>query len=293
MHANVAPSERIVAFDSAKFKELTVFYDEPYQLCWYYMNAKPRPCFTPTLLKELYQFLENITDPIAINKNKKSIKYTVVASRADHIFNLGGDLELFRKLILNRDKESLLKYAKYCIDVIYKNYSISSREITSMALIQGDALGGGLEAALATDIIIAEEDAKMGFPEILFNLFPGMGAYSFLSRKIGPREAEKIILGGKIYSAKELYDLGVVDILAEKGQGEIAVYNYIKHENRCANGIRSFRQAKRNTSAIDYSELQKTIEIWANAAMELTDRDIRMIDRLLLKQSTKIKPVAA
>ena len=51
--------------------------------------------------------------------------------------------------------------------------------------MQGECLGGGFEAALSSDVIVAEKSARFGFPEILFNLFPGMGAYSFLERKIG------------------------------------------------------------------------------------------------------------
>ena len=52
---------------------------------------------------------------------------------------------------------------------------------TTISLVQGDALGGGFEAALCGDIIIAEKQARFGFPEVLFNLFPGMGAYNSCS----------------------------------------------------------------------------------------------------------------
>ena len=52
----------------------------------------------------------------------------------------------------------------------------------TVALIQGDAIGGGFEAMLTNDVVIAERTAKFGLPEILFNLFPGMGAHSFLKR---------------------------------------------------------------------------------------------------------------
>ena len=59
--------------------------------------------------------------------------------------------------------------------------------ILTVALIQGDAVGGGFEAMLTDDIVIAEQGAKFGLPEILFNLFPGMGGYSFLRRKVAWR----------------------------------------------------------------------------------------------------------
>ena len=75
--------------------------------------------------------------------------------------------------------------------------------------------------------MVAERQAKFGLPEILFNLFPGMGAYSFLSRRIGTVKAEEIILGGRIYSAEEMQALGVIDLVAEEGEGERAVREYI------------------------------------------------------------------
>ena len=81
--------------------------------------------------------------------------------------------------------------------------------------MQGDALGGGFECALASDLIVAEERAQLGFPEILFNLFPGMGAYSLLSRRVGMKGAEKMILSARLYTAEELHELGVVDLLVE------------------------------------------------------------------------------
>ena len=98
--------------------------------------------------------------------------------------------------------------------------------------MQGDALGGGFECALSSSVLIAEEDARMGFPEILFNLFPGMGAYSFLSRKVGRRITEELITSGAIYTARELYDLGVVDVITPTGTGEAAVESFVRKHAR-------------------------------------------------------------
>jgi DSF synthase len=59
---------------------------------------------------------------------------------------------------------------------MYENIIHLDRDVTTIALVQGDALGGGFETALSSNVLIAERSAKLGFPEILFNLFPGMGA---------------------------------------------------------------------------------------------------------------------
>ena len=69
--------------------------------------------------------------------------------------------------------------------------------LTTITLVQGDALGGGFEAAISSNVVIAEKSAKFGLPEVLFNLIPGMGAYSFLVRRTSPDLAEKIIMSGE------------------------------------------------------------------------------------------------
>lgn len=114
-----------------------------------------------------------------------------MASLNPGVFNLGGQLALFRKLIDQKDRASLLRYATKCIDVIFPRICRFDSPLCTITLIQGDALGGGFEAALASDIVIAERHCQMGFPEILFNLFPGMGAYSLVARKVGTARAEK------------------------------------------------------------------------------------------------------
>ena len=83
-------------------------------------------------------------------------------------------------MIRDQDEATLRAYAYRCIDILYDNYRGLDLPIMTVALVQGDAIGGGFEAMLTNDVVIAERDAKFGLPEILFNLFPGMGAHSFL-----------------------------------------------------------------------------------------------------------------
>ncbi|MGI8740719.1 MAG: crotonase/enoyl-CoA hydratase family protein [Gammaproteobacteria bacterium] len=159
--------------------------------------------------------------------------------------------------------------------------------------MQGDALGGGFETAISSDVLIAERGARMGFPEVLFNLFPGMGAYSLLSRKLDSARAERIILSGKIYGAEELYEMGVVDVLAEDLQGEMAVYDHIRRENRSANGYRALRAAKERINGVSYKELIDIAEIWVDAALRLESRDLRMMGRLVARQTGRGRNVSA
>ena len=264
------------------YSQLSIVHDENYQVDWCYMQGNPRPCFTPTMLEEL----QNYGNHLSLQADR-DVRYMVQASKVQGIFNYGGDLNHFRNLISQRDKEGLLSYARACINAVYGGVVHFHRDITSIALVQGDALGGGMECAMACDILVAEKQARMGLPEVLFNLFPGMGAYSFLSRKIGPAKAEKFILSGTIYTAEELYDMGIVDILAEEGQGERAVYDYVRRENKFKNSYRAMKDVRKAIHPVSYEELLSITEIWVDAAMRLEDRDLRMMDRLVSRQSQK------
>jgi DSF synthase len=251
------------------------------------MKAEPRPCFTNNLLSEFHEYIRVVKQDMRDTQGEK-YDYIVVASDVDGVFNLGGDLNLFRNYIESNNRDGLFNYAIRCIDILHENISHLDCDLTTIALVQGDALGGGFESALASNIVIAEKGVKMGLPEVLFNLFPGMGAYSLLSRRIGTARAEQIILSGRLYTSEELFDMGVIDILAEKGEGEVEVYKYIKAANRYSNSYSAIRKVRDVCNNISYDELIDIAKIWTDAAFKLSDRDLRMMGRLIKRQNQQV-----
>lgn len=266
--------------------QLKTHYDEKYKAGWYFMNAKPRTCFTDELLDKINEYQLSVKNEMKYSKQDK-YDYLILASDVSGVFNLGGDLAVFFDLIKKRDGSALLDYAIKCINVLYQNITHLNCELTTIALVQGDALGGGFEAALSSNVIIAERGSKLGLPEVLFNLFPGMGAYSLLSRKVSSAKAEEIILSGKLYLAEELFELGIIDVLAEKGEGEKEVYRYIQSANRKSNSHRAIRKVKDICNPISYKELLDITKIWAESALQITDKDLRMMERLVMRQTAK------
>ena len=267
--------------------QLKTHYDEKDKIGWFLMRGAPRPCFTLKLLSEINTYLDGVIHDMQ-KTNGEKYNYLVVGSDVEGVFNLGGDLDLFVDYIKAGDRESLLSYALKCIDILYRNIHHYDVDLTTISLIQGDALGGGFEAALSSNVIIAEHGVKMGLPEVLFNLFPGMGAYSLLSRKIGPVAAEKMILSGEIFTSEQLYEMGVIDILAEKGEGEVAVYQYIKTAKRADNSYKSMQKIKDICNPVSFQELTRIATVWADAALNLTPKNLRMMQRLIRHQNSKI-----
>ena len=248
------------------------------------MRPEGRPSYTPELLRDLSR-MQN--DVYLATADAQPFRYWVLGSTVPGVFNLGGDLELFGARIRSGDREALRAYAHACIDLVYTTAIGYNRRVTTVALVQGAALGGGFEAALSCHHIVAERSATFGLPEVLFNLFPGMGAYSFLSRRLDAVRAEKLILSGKIFTAAELHEMGLVDVLAEDGEGEAALRRFLGSLDRRYNTHRAVLQARQRVNPLTREELIDIVDVWVDAAMKLDDMDLRRMARLVRAQTRR------
>ena len=246
--------------------------------------------FTPELIEDLRRGQAAVRGRVARECEDGVVDrlcYQVFASAVPAVFSLGGDLRLFRRHILERDHRALREYAMSCIDVVHDNATGYGLPITTISLVQGDALGGGFEAALAAHVVVAERQCKMGLPEILFNLFPGMGAAQLLTRRLPPAKAEAFIASGRTYRAEELYEMGLVDVLADEGRGEEAVWSYIRTHHRQARGRRALREVFAQVAPLDRESLERTTDMWVDAAMGISERDLEVIDYLIRAQARR------
>jgi DSF synthase len=277
-------------FSISNFQQIDTRFDSEYGVMWSIMNPEPRPCFNKVCLSDLLQhhtYLQNTNGKIVSQGISQQVNYLVLSSKIEGVFNLGGDLSVFRALIQAQDREHLFEYAKLCVENLWTFYNMDA-PITTVALVQGQAMGGGFESALSAHVLIAEKSAVMGLPEVLFNLFPGMGALSFLSRKVGMSVAEKMVRSGKIYTGEELYQMGVVDVLAEDGQGEYALNNWIQKNHKSLNSFQAINRAKHRVNPLTANELYDITEIWVDAALRLDERNLKVMDRLVRAQNSKV-----
>jgi len=269
---------------SNEYPDLKVQFNYNERIVWSFMHSGPRPCYTPQLLSNLQSMFNNIKVQCS---SETPVEYVVIASMVDNIYNLGGDLDLFATSIMENDQKKLQEYAYTCIDLVHNCTNQIEHDVTSIALVQGSALGGGFEAALACHYIVAEKSAQFGFPEILFNLFPGMGAFSYLSRRISMRDTEQLILSGKQYSAVELYEMGIIDVLVEDGQGVNAVNEFINNHRTQQRARVAMQKAKMRSTFISFSELRDITDIWVDAALKTSSSDVEFMKRLIKVQNRK------
>jgi enoyl-CoA hydratase len=149
--------------------------------------------------------LLKINRPESLNAlNIDVLKVVVVTGAGDKAFVAGGDI----KQMLAMDPlagQAFSRKGQQVLQLIGKMHK------PVIAAVNGYALGGGLELALACDFIYASDKAKLGLPEVTLGVIPGFGGTQNLTRLIGPNKAKELIFSGKILSAQQALEWGIVN----------------------------------------------------------------------------------
>lgn len=253
---------------------------------WFLFHPNPVPCFNPGVLKEILSVqaeLKASRCQIGLDCGRVvGVRWVVAGSTVPGVFNLGGDLALFLDLIEKQDRVALFKYATDCIDTIFNHIEGYGASVGTISLVQGRALGGGFECALASGTIIAEEQAVLGLPEMMFNLFPGMGAFNMLCRRVTGQRTDAMITAAGQWSARQLLEWGVINQVVSDGGGVVAANEWIDRYGE--RGI-LIEKMKRHHNPLSYEELVASITHWTEAAMGTSSRDLKLIKRLRRAQA--------
>ncbi|MDH3913836.1 MAG: hypothetical protein OEU09_21360, partial [Rhodospirillales bacterium] len=140
----------------SEFDQLEVIADVTDGVLWCYMAPRDRPSVTPGLARqsrELQRSLKQLFEELGPS-DLRPFRYLVWGSRVPGVFNLGGDLRLFGQLVRNQDRHALRDYAINCIDVVFANAMSLDLPVITISLVEGDALGGGFEAAISSDLVV-------------------------------------------------------------------------------------------------------------------------------------------
>jgi DSF synthase len=255
---------------------------------WARMRHAERACYTPELMRDMREVQQLLRDLYTgRDAAEMPFRWLVWASDAPRAWSLGGDLTNFTRMIRSGDAVALRAYAHLAIDILHDNLVSLDLPILTVALIQGDAIGGGFEAMLTDDVVIAERGAKFGLPEILFHLFPGMGGYSFLKRKVGPRLARELIEDGLTRSAEEVQALGLVDLVCDAGTGEATLRAYIAENATRFATLQSLKRVRDRVDPVPRRELIDVVDMWVDLAMGIDEADLRRMDCLARVQQRK------
>ena len=167
------------------------------------INRPPVNALSQAVLDELEAVFEELS------KNNPGV--VIITGSGEKAFVAGADISEFPQL----NSENGEKLSRRGQEVFQK---IADFKAPVIAAINGFALGGGLELALACDIRVVAENAKVGLPEVTLGIFPGYGGTQRLPRLVSAGKAKELIFTGKMIDAEEAYSIGLAEHKTAAGE---------------------------------------------------------------------------
>ena len=148
--------------------------------------------------------VSELSRTVDIVGSDESIKVVIITGAGEKSFCAGADISY----MVNIDPITAEKYASSAQSVLNK---IERLDKPVIGAVNGYALGGGCELAMVCDIRIASSNAKLGQPEVTIGIPPGWGGTQRLMRLVGPAKAKELVFTGRMVSAEEAFQLGLVN----------------------------------------------------------------------------------
>jgi enoyl-CoA hydratase len=188
------------------------------------------------VLNGLHSALVTLSDECRGAGAYERCRAVVLRGAGERAFVAGADI----KLMQTADEEQLTAFIHLGQQVMHE---IEQLPLPVVALVQGFAIGGGLELALACDFIVAGEKARFGQAEVKLGLIPGFGGTQRLIARTGLATAKRLVLTGEDVSAEEAFRLGLVDYLFPQAELEKGVVDLCA--TLCARSPLALAAAKR------------------------------------------------
>ena len=162
-----------------------------------------RPAALNALSSEVLTDLNLVLDEV---EKHEDIRVVIVSGQGDKAFVAGADIKEMDQM----SPIQAFEYMTYANDTFTR---LSDLTQPTIAVLNGYALGGGLELALSTDIRIGFEKTMVGFPEVGLGIIPGFAGTQRMSRLIGTSKTKELIYTARIVKGNEAYDLGILNKL--------------------------------------------------------------------------------
>src|SRR5437899_3955537 len=185
----------------------------------------------------------------------------IITSARKSIFSAGGDLrELYHRATAAPEKERGAGLREFLERILPVLNCIDAAPFVTIAAVQGLCFGGGLELALACDIIVADKMARFAFPELRLGLIPGFGGIPRLNRDLGNAVVRDLLLTGRSFNATKAQQIGLVSQVVAEGEA-------VRAARATAAQISKFDRntaitAKKFIKPIPYPELQREIDVF-------------------------------
>ncbi|WP_108867842.1 enoyl-CoA hydratase-related protein [Aquimarina aquimarini] len=269
------------------FDCITMEYFREQELLFWKINDKGRiPDFCLKRLEEFKEFTSWVKD--YFSHPDRPVKFIVSTLGDNDLYSMRNDFSFLTNSIISKDKSALTLYGYLSVEAMYQIYNSFGLKALTVAFVEEDIFGGAFECALAHDLIVAEEQVEFSLQENkLFNMFPGMGAYSLLYRKLNTRDADVILTDRRAYKTKDLYDLGCLNKIVEKNNSIQMLFSYVETIKERFNFEYYHIQCKKSVFSLTKKELLNVTDLWIEACMNLDSSDLYGME-VLRKEKVEI-----
>jgi DSF synthase len=273
-----------VLHKSGPLPQVKLAYEPEIKTLWITIKPEPKPVFTLPLLTSVGKVQKAVFALWGERGDYDRSPVKFLAYRGDGpVFTLGGDLDFYLDCLALNDRQALDEYARASVQGACWNASGLNGLVVSLSTIHAKAIGGGIDAPRSCNIMIAEEQASFSYPEVKFNHFP-ITAVAVLSRRMGPIEAQRMLMSGDEYSAREFLARGGLDAVVGAGAGEMWIRRYAA-ETLPMHAARTslFAAFHQRAGRLD-EELTHSARLWSDCMLRLSPDQISKLQRITRAQ---------
>jgi DSF synthase len=271
--------------------EVELAYESEIRTLWVTIRPELKPVFTLQLLDSLGKIQRAIMALWGAPDQYQRSPVRFLAFRgAGPFFTLGGDLDFYLDCLARNDRAALTEYARLSTEGAILNASGLNGLVITMATIHAKAIGGGIDAPRSCNVMIAEEQASFVYPEIKFNHFP-ITAVAILSRRMGQRAAEAMLLSGEEMSAAAFMAAGALEAVVPAGAGEDWLRKYAADSLPVHAAKTALFSAFNRRSGDLREELDYLGQIWTDCMIRLSPSAISKLQRIAATQDRMLARV--
>lgn len=271
--------------------EVELAYESEIRTLWVTIRPELKPVFTLQLLDSLGKIQRAI---IALwgapdQYHRTPVRFLAFRGQGP-FFTLGGDLDFYLDCLARNDRAALTEYARLSTEGAILNANGLNGLVITMATIHAKAIGGGIDAPRSCNVMIAEEQASFVYPEIKFNHFP-ITAVAILSRRMGQRAAESMLLSGEEMSAAAFMAAGALEAVVPAGTGEAWLRKYAAESLPIHAAKTALFSAFNRRSGDLREELAYLGQIWTDCMLRLSHSAISKLQRIAATQDRMLARV--
>jgi DSF synthase len=271
--------------------EVQLAYEPETKMLWVTIRPELKPVFTLQLLDSLVKIQRAIVALWGAPDQYHRAAVRFLAFRGTGpFFTLGGDLDFYLDCLAKNDRAALGEYARLSSEGAVWNAGGLNGLVVTLSTIHAKAIGGGIDAPRSCNVMIAEEQASFVYPEIKFNHFP-ITAVAILSRRMGQRAAEQMLLSGEEMSARQFMEAGGLEAVVPTGTGEAWIRKYAR-DSLPIHAAKTALFSAFNRRAGDLrEELEHLGQIWTDCMLRLNPSAISKLQRIAQTQDRMLARV--